>query len=81
MEHKARLVFLALILAQAAHSIEECITKLYEVFAPARFVSSLISKDLALGFLIGNTALVVFGLRLAVLLLRHSLQNSGNFTG
>jgi Protein of unknown function with HXXEE motif len=62
VDHKTRLVFLLLILAQAAHSIEECITKLYEVFGPARFVSSLISHNLALGFFIGNAGLVVFGL-------------------
>ena len=35
---------------------------MYEVFAPARCVSSLVSHDLALGFLIVNVALVTFGL-------------------
>jgi len=53
---------LFLIIAQGAHSIEEYNTGLYEVFAPARFVSSLFSNDLALGFAIINTALVTFGL-------------------
>jgi len=62
VEHRGKIVFLFLILAQGAHSIEEYVTKLYEVFAPARFVSSLASNDLALGFLILNTALVTFGL-------------------
>lgn len=62
MEHKRQLVFLFLILAQGAHSIEEYVTKLYEVFAPARFVSSLVSNDLALGFLVANALLVTFGL-------------------
>ena len=61
MERKTQLVFLLLIVAQAAHSIEEYVTRLYEVFAPARFVSSLISNDLAFGFLIANAALVAFG--------------------
>ena len=55
-------MFLCLILAQAAHSVEEYVTRLYAVFAPARFVSSLISNDLALGFLIANAILVAFGL-------------------
>ena len=55
-------MFLLLILAQAAHSVEEYLAKLYEVFAPARFVSGLISNDLALGFLVANAALVAFGL-------------------
>ena len=54
VEHRGQLVFLFLILAQGAHSIEEYATRLYEVFAPARFVSGLISNDLALGFLIFN---------------------------
>ena len=62
MNRRIQLVFLCLILSQAAHSVEEYVTKLYEVFAPARFVSSLISNDLALGFLIANAALVAFGL-------------------
>jgi Protein of unknown function with HXXEE motif len=55
-------VFLFLILAQASHSIEEYVAKLYDVFAPARLVSSLVSNDLALGFLVVNAALVAFGL-------------------
>lgn len=55
-------MFLLLILAQAAHSVEEYVTRLYEVFLPARLVSSLISNDLALGFLVANVVLVVFGL-------------------
>jgi len=44
LEHRERLVFLCLILAQGAHSIEEYVTRLYVVFPPARFVSSLVSQ-------------------------------------
>ena len=62
LEHRSQVVFLFLVLTQAAHSIEEYISRLYEVFAPARFVSSLISNNLALGFLVVNAALVSFGL-------------------
>ena len=62
MERREQLVFLCLILSQAAHSIEEYATKLYEVFTPARFVSGLVSHDLAFGFLVVNAALVIFGL-------------------
>jgi hypothetical protein len=62
VEHRGRIVFLFLILAQGAHSIEEYVTRLYEVFAPARFVSSLVSHDLAVGFLVVNAVLVAFGL-------------------
>lgn len=54
--------FLALIVAQAAHSVEEYLGRLYAVFAPARFVSGLISQDLERGFLICNIVLVLFGL-------------------
>ena len=62
MERRSQLVFLCLILAQAAHSVEEYVAKLYDVFALTRFVSGLISSDLALGFLVANTGLVTFGL-------------------
>jgi len=62
VERRSQFAFLFLILAQGAHSIEEYVTKLYEVFAPARFVSSLVSNDLSLGFLVVNAALVTFGL-------------------
>jgi len=62
VNHRAQIVFLCLILTQSAHSIEEYVTRLYEVFAPARFLSSLISHDLAVGFLVLNAALVTFGL-------------------
>jgi hypothetical protein len=62
MDSRSRLAFLILILAQAAHSVEEYVAELYIVFAPARFVSSLFSDDLATGFLIANAALVGFGL-------------------
>jgi hypothetical protein len=53
--------FLGLVATQAAHSIEEYFGRLYEVFPPARFVSGLISRDLQLGFIIFNAALVAFG--------------------
>ena len=62
MEARSQRVFLLLILAQAAHSSEEYVTRLYEVFAPARFVAGLVSSNLALGFLIANLCLVIFGL-------------------
>jgi hypothetical protein len=62
MRHNGRIVFLLLILSQGAHSIEEYITKLYGVFAPARFVRGPVSDDLALGFAVANVALVTFGL-------------------
>jgi hypothetical protein len=61
MESRTRRAFLALIVSQAAHSIEEYVFRLYEVFAPARFASGLVSDDPALGFAVLNCALVAFG--------------------
>lgn len=54
--------FLGLILAQAAHSVEEYCGRLWEVFPPAALVSSLIAADPRIGFVIINTALVAIGL-------------------
>jgi hypothetical protein len=62
MTRPGRIVFLALILSQAAHSIEEYSHRLYDVLAPARFVSGLFSSDLRMGFVIFNVLLVAFGL-------------------
>ena len=55
-------LFLCLILSQAAHSVEEYWFRLYDVLAPARFISSLVSSNLAFGFGIANVILVSFGL-------------------
>jgi hypothetical protein len=52
----------ALILTQAAHSVEEYVGRLWESFPPARLVSAAISDNLQTGFLIANVALVSFGL-------------------
>ena len=54
--------FLAVVVAQAAHSIEEYAFRLFDVFAPARFVSGLVSRDLAVGFAVANAAIVGLGL-------------------
>ena len=62
MDPRSRAAFLILIVAQAAHSIEEYVFRLFDVFAPARFVSGLVSSDLARGFAIVNAFLVLFGL-------------------
>jgi len=55
-----RTAFLVLVLAQAAHSIEEYVFRLYDVFLPARLVSGLFSSDLRRGFAIGNILLVAW---------------------
>ena len=61
MSPRSKLLFLALVIAQTAHSVEEYVTRLFETFAPARFVSGLVSDDLALGFVVINTAFIVIG--------------------
>ncbi len=58
---RSQLIFLGLICAQVAHSIEEYFGQLWEAFPPARFVAGLISADRRVGFIIFNLALIVFG--------------------
>ena len=62
MSPRSRWAFLMLILAQATHSTEEYVFRLFDVFAPARFVRSLVSDDLAVGFALVNAGLVLCGL-------------------
>ena len=56
-----QVTFSALVVAQAAHSIEEYFGRLWESFPPAAFLTALISSDRAVGFLAINCALVAFG--------------------
>jgi hypothetical protein len=53
--------FAALIATQAAHSVEETLGRLWESFPPAAFVAGLLSSDRERGFILGNCALVAFG--------------------
>ena len=48
-------------LAQTAHSVEEYVFRLYDVWPPARAISSLISDDRARGFAVANAAFILFG--------------------
>jgi uncharacterized protein with HXXEE motif len=59
---RVQIAFGALVLAQAAHSTEESIWRLWESFPPARFVSGLVSSDLQRGFVSLNICIVAFGL-------------------
>jgi len=61
VDRRTRLTFALLIAAQAAHSIEEYVGRLYDVFPPARFVSGVVSTDRQLGFAILNVAIVTIG--------------------
>jgi hypothetical protein len=56
------MAFGGIVLAQAAHSVEEYVGRLWESFPPARFLTGLVSQDLERGFLSINVSLVAFGL-------------------
>jgi hypothetical protein len=62
MTLRSRRLFSCLIVAQAAHSLEEYLFRLYDVWAPARWVSGLFSGDLRVGFASANILLVLLGL-------------------
>lgn len=54
-------LFSALVLVQAAHSVEEYVGRLWESFPPATFLTGLISSDREAGFIVINGALIAFG--------------------
>ena len=60
-----------LVLAQAIHSVEECVGRLWESHPLARMIAKLISADLARGFIIGNVLLVAFGFFCVLWTRRH----------
>ena len=62
MDNHSKIVFLILVLLQGLHSFEEYIGKLWEVFPPAEFLTSLFSKDHQTGFLIANIGIFVIGI-------------------
>ena len=57
-----QVTFSALIVARAAHSIEEYFGHLWESFPPARFLTDLVSSNPESGFVLINIALFAFGL-------------------
>jgi hypothetical protein len=61
MDSRSRAAFGLLILAQGAHSVEEYAFRLFDVFGPARFVSSLFSDNIARGFAVANIGIVLVG--------------------
>ena len=58
---RVQITFGALLLAQAAHSIEEYFGRLWESFPPARLLTSVVSSNLERGFVILNVLLLAFG--------------------
>jgi hypothetical protein len=71
--------FLLLIVSQALHSIEEYTNSLWEVFAPARFISELFSDDLTTGFSVVNVSIVAFGFWCYFGPIRHSWSSATVF--
>lgn len=57
----AKLGFLFLVCSQTLHSLEEYWFSLWDVWPPARLVSTLFSEDLAVGFAVANSIIVAFG--------------------
>ena len=62
MNSRIRLIFLLLIIAQAFHAVEEYFGRLWEVYAPAKFICNLISSNPRTGFLIINIFFISFSL-------------------
>lgn len=56
-----RATFAVLVLAQAAHSTEEYLGRLWEALLPPRAVALIFSSNPQRGFLIANVAIVAFG--------------------
>lgn len=58
MTTRIQRAFLWLAIFQALHSLEEYVFRLWDVLAPARFLSGLVSDDLPLGFAAINLTIV-----------------------
>jgi hypothetical protein len=58
---RAQTLFTWLVIAQAAHSVEEYVGRLWETFPPAQFLTGLVSSDREAAFLFLNIALIAFG--------------------
>ena len=59
---RIKTAFGIVVVAQAAHSTEEYVGRLWESFPPARFLTGLVSRDAELGFIAINILIVVFGI-------------------
>jgi hypothetical protein len=70
-ERRIAPVFAALVATQAAHSFEEWHGRLYDVFPPARLLSSLVASERERGFVAINVALVAFGVWCAAVPVRR----------
>ena len=62
MATRFKWAFGALIVAQAAHSVEEYVGHFWESFPPAHFLTGLVSQDREWSFVALNIVLMTFGL-------------------
>ena len=72
MSKKIKIAFLLLVLVQALHSVEEYYGKLWVVYAPAKFITSLVSDDHEKGFIIINIALFIAGMLIWLAVVRKN---------
>ena len=68
---RIRSTFAVLVLAQAAHSAEEYLGRLWEALLPPRVVALIFSANPQRGFLIANIVIVAFGVWCAAWPVRH----------
>ncbi|MEN8143771.1 MAG: HXXEE domain-containing protein [Gemmatimonadota bacterium] len=71
--------FLALVIAQALHSTEEYVGRLWEVFPPATFLTGLISDNHEVGFLVANIGFVLFGVWVFIWPVRRGWPSARTF--
>lgn len=62
MKPRISTVFLALVLVQIAHSVEEYVFRFYELFPPAKFINGLLPGFAHSAFILLNTFFAAFGL-------------------
>lgn len=62
MATRVEVAFAALLLAQAAHSVEEYMGRLWESFPPMRFLTGSVSQDREWSFVALTILLMTFGL-------------------
>lgn len=77
MDEAGRRAFLLLVVAQALHSVEEYAFALWEVLAPAQFISQLVSRsDPAFGFAVVNTSIVALACLSYAVPIRRNLRSA-----
>jgi hypothetical protein len=74
-------LFAALVATQAAHSLEEWWYRLYDVFPPARLLTSLVSSDRERGFVAINLVLVAFGFWCVAVPVHRRWPSAATFVG